>query len=95
MATPTFNSIDNGVLISTERMKKMDWVENDSVLQVSAGALWSEVYAKAAEKGKVVVGGRVGSIGVSGLLLGGGVSHLGAEHGFGCDNIVRMEVRNE
>jgi FAD/FMN-containing dehydrogenase len=92
MSNPAFNNIHNGVLISTDRMKDISWAENDTILRVSAGALWSEVYAKAEEYGKVVVGGRVGDVGVSGFLLGGGMSHLGAEHGFGSDNVAGMQV---
>jgi FAD/FMN-containing dehydrogenase len=93
MPNPKFNNIDNGVLISTGRMKEMRWADNGTVLQVSAGASWSEVYEKAAENDRLVAGGRIGHIGVSGFLLGGGMSHLGAAHGFGSDNVLGMEVR--
>lgn len=89
---PGYNNIDNGVLISTERLKSMAWSAGDSVLQLGAGVLWGEAYARAAEKHKVVVGGRIPDIGVSGFLLGGGLSYLGAEYGFGCDNVLGYEV---
>lgn len=89
---PGYNNINDGVLISTERMKTMNWKAGDTVLELSAGVLWGEAYAKAAEKHKVVVGGRIPDIGVSGFLLGGGLSYIGAEHGFGCDNVVGFEV---
>lgn len=89
---PGYNNIDNGVLISTERMKTMAWKAGDTVLEIAAGVLWGEAYAKAAEKHKVVVGGRIPDIGVSGFLLGGGLSYLGAEYGFGCDNVLGYEV---
>lgn len=90
---PGYNNIDNGVLISTERIKTMTWKAEDTVLELGAGVIWGEAYAKAAEKRKVVVGGRIPDIGVSGFLLGGGLSYLGAEYGFGCDNVLGYEVR--
>lgn len=89
---PGYNNIDDGVLISTERMKAMTWKARDTVLELGAGVLWGEAYAKAAEKHKVVVGGRIPDIGVSGFLLGGGLSFIGAEYGFGCDNVLGFEV---
>ncbi|KAJ7938386.1 hypothetical protein B0H13DRAFT_1851822 [Mycena leptocephala] len=38
------------------------------------------------------VGGRTSNVGVAGFLLGGGVSFLSLEHGFGSDNVVAYEV---
>lgn len=89
---PGYNNINDGVLISTERMKAMTWKAGDTVLELGAGVLWGEAYSKAAEKHKVVVGGRIPDIGVSGFLLGGGLSFIGAEYGFGCDNVLGFEV---
>ena len=42
--------------------------------------------------GRVVVGGRLKTIGVAGLSLGGGVSYFSAKYGFGMDNIVAYEI---
>lgn len=40
----------------------------------------------------VVGGGRVGSVGVGGYVLGGGLSIYTGRHGFACDNVVAFEV---
>lgn len=37
-------------------------------------------------------GGRVGSVGVGGYLLGGGMSIYQGRHGFACDNLVACQV---
>ena len=34
----------------------------------------------------------LGDVGVGGLLLGGGLSFLSAQHGLACDNVVNYEV---
>lgn len=40
-----------------------------------------------------VAGGRAGTVGVAGLILGGGNSFYAAREGLVCDNVVNFEVR--
>jgi FAD/FMN-containing dehydrogenase len=39
-----------------------------------------------------VAGGRLGPVGVAGLLLAGGINFYGNQVGFGCDTVVNYEV---
>ncbi|KAI5796519.1 hypothetical protein EDC01DRAFT_41991 [Geopyxis carbonaria] len=87
-----FNAITDGVLISLAGMKTMTWADDDSVLSIGPGLEWGEVYPEVDKKGKIVIGGRVTSVGVSGLLLGGGISLASGEFGFACDNVRGYEV---
>lgn len=51
-----------------------------------------DVYDELEKHQCVVGGGRVGSVGVGGYLLGGGLSYYAGRHGFACDNVVAYEV---
>ncbi|SPQ21596.1 3e209b66-f234-474a-9bba-7620827d6fc6 [Thermothielavioides terrestris] len=76
----------------------LDWtrVEDDGqhepVVDIGPGARWADVYASLQERGLVVAGGREGSVGVGGLILGGGFTYFTASHGFACDNVLAFEV---
>ncbi|TVY83773.1 putative FAD-linked oxidoreductase [Lachnellula suecica] len=56
------------------------------------GARWENVISPLDPHGLAVVGGRVGDVGVGGLLLGGGLSFLSAQYGLACDNVMNYEV---
>jgi hypothetical protein len=92
-AIPGYNSIDSrGVLITLERLVQLEFSDDKKILKVGTGNLWGDVYNFAGQQGRVVVGGRVPTVGVGGLALGGGLSFLGNQRGFACDNILGYEV---
>ena len=63
-------NIDGGVTID---LRSLNWVTTDTpgVVAVGAGAKWGDVYGALALKNLTVVGGRISSVGVAGLTLGG------------------------
>lgn len=61
-------------------------------VDLGPGNRWGHVYRTLQESGITVAGGRVADVGVSGLILGGGLSYLTARRGFACDNVVAFEV---
>jgi len=56
------------------------------------GATWLDFDAATQRFGLVTPGGVVGSTGVAGLTLGGGIGHLTAQYGLTCDNLVGAEL---
>ena len=46
--------------------------EEEGTVEIGAGLTWTDVFSYLVPKGLNVVGGRIGSVGVSGLTLGGG-----------------------
>ncbi|KUI53149.1 Bifunctional solanapyrone synthase [Cytospora mali] len=63
-----------------------------ALVDIGPGARWRDVYAALDKHGLMVAGGRDGSVGVGGLLLGGGISFLSGTRGFACDNVAAFEV---
>lgn len=60
--------------------------------RVGPGARWGAVADAGAEHGLAPVGGHVSGVGVSGLLLGGGIGWLDRVHGLACDNLIEATV---
>ncbi|KAI8626226.1 FAD-binding domain-containing protein [Xylariaceae sp. FL1651] len=65
-----------------------------TVVRIGAGNHWREVYRTLEQNNTnlTVVGGRDADVGVSGLLLGGGLSFFSNLYGFACDNVAAFEV---
>ncbi|ROW10352.1 hypothetical protein VMCG_01988 [Cytospora schulzeri] len=66
--------------------------ESAALVDIGPGARWRDVYAALDKYDLMVAGGREGSVGVGGLLLGGGISFLSGSRGFACDNVAAFEV---
>lgn len=76
-----FASTDKGVLIAFRPNSKYAIPSPDGkTIDVGAGCKWEDVYGALQPLGKAVVGGRLGDVGVTGLILGGGLSYLSAQY---------------
>ncbi|KAK6496656.1 hypothetical protein TWF481_001646 [Arthrobotrys musiformis] len=90
LPVPGSNGKNGAVLLVTSKLKALN--VRGKVARIGPGNTWTEVYRETDKVGKVVLGGRIGSVGVGGLVLGGGVSFQGPEHGFSCDTVVNFQV---
>jgi hypothetical protein len=57
-----------------------------------AGATWADFNHATHAFGLATTGGIVGSTGVSGLTLGGGIGYLDRKYGLSCDNLLSADV---
>jgi FAD/FMN-containing dehydrogenase len=73
-------------------MRKVDVDMHQGIARASGGATWLDFDSATQAHGLVTPGGVVGSTGVCGLTLGGGIGHLTAQHGLTCDNLVGAEI---
>ncbi|KAL2063148.1 hypothetical protein VTL71DRAFT_6220 [Oculimacula yallundae] len=92
MPVPGAANTDGGVLIAMSDFKTIGVSGDETSVEVGAGLNWHELYAILQYQDLVVVGGRLKTIGVAGLTLGGGISYLTSKYGFAMDNVLAYEV---
>ena len=84
--------------MSPEQLEKLGLFQRTSYLtwpqiaSIGTGARWGDVLLEVEKFGLGVTAGRVGTVGVGGLLLGGGASFHSGVRGFSCDDVVNYEV---
>jgi FAD/FMN-containing dehydrogenase len=84
--------LDGGLVIDLSEMRSVE-VDGDALIaRAEGGATWLDFDTATQGLGLVTPGGVVGSTGVTGLTLGGGIGHLTAQHGLTCDSLVGAEV---
>jgi FAD/FMN-containing dehydrogenase len=73
-------------------MRHVDVDPATRLAHAEGGATWLGFDAATQAHGLVTPGGVVGSTGVAGLTLGGGIGHLTAQFGLTCDNLLAAEL---
>ncbi|KAH8726402.1 FAD binding domain-containing protein [Phaeosphaeriaceae sp. PMI808] len=86
------SSIEGGITIALEKMNDITLSSDKKIATIGPGNRWLRVYETLEKDGLAVIGGRVASVGVSGLTLGGGISHFANAYGWACDNVDSFEV---
>jgi FAD/FMN-containing dehydrogenase len=86
------SSIEGGITIALERMDEVTLSSDKKLVAVGPGNRWIKVYETLEHDGLAVIGGRIAGVGVSGLTLGGGISHFANAYGWACDNVDSFEV---
>jgi FAD/FMN-containing dehydrogenase len=84
--------LDGGLVIDLSRMRSVGVDADARIAHADGGATWLEFDTATQAFGLVTPGGVVGTTGVCGLTLGGGIGHLTARHGLTCDNLVGAEL---
>ncbi|KAH8808635.1 hypothetical protein F5884DRAFT_378386 [Xylogone sp. PMI_703] len=92
MPIPSYANTNGGVLIGLTNLNQIKLSSDKSSVSVGPGRRWEEVYNYLEPYDLVALGGRVGIVGVPGLLLGGGISFYSNQHGFAADNVIAYEV---
>ncbi|KPM35944.1 hypothetical protein AK830_g10631 [Neonectria ditissima] len=87
-----FASTAGGPLISTRDLDEIALDPRTGRVRVGPGNRWDAVAAELHGSGWAVVGGRIGNVGVGGLLLGGGLSYLTQQYGWAASSILEVEV---
>ena len=83
---------DDGLVIDLSAMRSVEVDAEARTARADGGSTWLDFDAATQAFGLVTPGGVVGSTGVCGLTLGGGIGHLTSQHGLTCDNLVGAEL---
>jgi FAD binding domain/Berberine and berberine like len=84
---------DDALVADLSTMRSVSVSPNDATVRVDPGCTWADVDHATVAFGLAVPAGFIGSTGVAGLTLGGGVSgYLGRRFGLTVDNLLSAEV---
>jgi FAD/FMN-containing dehydrogenase len=85
-------TIDDGVMIDLSLMKGIHVDPAGRTARAQGGVLWKELNRETQVHGLAVTGGLVGSTGIAGLTLGGGLGWLMSKYGLALDNLRSAEL---
>ncbi|MCL3860979.1 FAD-binding oxidoreductase [Actinotalea sp. K2] len=85
-------TVDGGVVVDVRDLTSIDLDLASRTVWAGAGLTAGELTAATAEHGLAVGFGDTGSVGISGITLGGGVGWLSRAHGLTIDNLLAAEV---
>ncbi|KAH9025722.1 FAD-binding domain-containing protein [Lactarius deliciosus] len=88
---PGFSST-TGVQISMTRFSGIELNNSTGTVDAGSGVTWDQVYAALDSTGVNIVGGRIPTVGISGLTLGGGYAFMSNQYGLTIDNMERYEL---
>jgi FAD/FMN-containing dehydrogenase len=87
-----FGTVDDGLVIDLSRMTGVRVDPQSRTAQVAAGTLLADLDHATHAFGLAVPAGIIGTTGVSGLTLGGGLGHLTRKYGLTIDNLLSADV---
>ncbi|KAF2219506.1 oxidoreductase [Elsinoe ampelina] len=85
-------TIEGGIVIDTTYLPRPGLSKDKKTIVVSPSETWDGVYAQLDPHNLSTLGGRVGGVGVGGLVTGCGISYYSPRYGFTCDVIDNFEV---
>ncbi|MFI6291797.1 FAD-binding oxidoreductase [Nonomuraea sp. NPDC050790] len=90
-SAPGYGTNDGGVVIDLAHLDGVEVLGGDLV-RIGAGARWGEVAKALAPHGLAISSGDTDSVGVGGLMVGGGIGWLVRKYGLALDHLVEAEV---
>ncbi|KAI1651485.1 FAD-binding domain-containing protein [Daldinia loculata] len=90
---PGWSSVgQGGILVDLQNLNQINLSCDKKVASIGPGARWGEVISTLDAQGATVIGGRVPSVGVAGVILGGGYFHFTGQFGTAADNVKNFEI---
>jgi len=91
-SAPGFGTNEGGLVIDLSGLKDVAVSTDTQTVRAGGGCTWAEFNEATNAHGLATTGGIIGSTGIAGLTLGGGIGYLARKYGLSCDNLVSAEV---
>ncbi|UXM93125.1 FAD-binding oxidoreductase [Paenarthrobacter sp. JL.01a] len=91
-SAPGFGTWDDALVLDFVNRTGVRVDPQRSRARAEGGATWADFNHATHAFGLATTGGIVGSTGVAGLTLGGGIGYLARKYGLSCDNLVSADV---
>ena len=86
-----FSCNDDGMVINLSLLNTIEWADRETIT-VAPGCTLSNLYDTLLPKGRILPGGSCGSVGIGGLVLGGGYGLLARKFGLTCDSLEEVTM---
>ena len=91
-SAPGFGTNDGGLVIDLSPMQDVVVDADRQTARAGGGCTWAGFNDATHAHGLATTGGIIGSTGIAGLTLGGGIGYLARKFGLTCDNLLSAEV---
>ena len=91
-SVPGYSSNDGGIILDLSLMKKITIDPNRHTARLEPGLVWKEVSHALQLYNLALSSGDTGSVGVGGLLLGGGIGWMVRKYGLSIDHVRAIEL---
>ena len=85
-------TVDDGLMIDLVPMKGIHVDPRQRTARAQGGVLWTELNRETQVHGLATTGGVVGTTGIAGLTLGGGLGWLMPKYGLALDNLTQLVI---
>ncbi len=89
-----FSTGTDALVIDVSEMKALQVDKDKGIASVQPGITGGELYRALFKEGLSQVGGTCEEVGLSGLVLTGGMGPLGRIRGLACDNLISFDIAN-
>jgi FAD/FMN-containing dehydrogenase len=89
---PGYSTIDNGMVMDLSNMKSITFDPERRIARIEPGLTWGEVARTLQPYGLALSSGDVATVGVGGLLLGGGIGWMVRKYGLTIDRLRAVEL---
>lgn len=86
-----FSCNDGGMVINLSLLNTIEWADATTIT-VGPGCTLQNLYDIMLPKGRIIPGGSCATVGIGGLVLGGGYGLLGRKLGLTCDSLLEVTM---